>query len=188
MCVSTRDEYSKPVRDLLTTLCGRYPTLISATLLAIQEHILSMGELCLYLFKELPLHIWKPTEEDFYLLSTGLMQSSVSSHENNLARLILAHLNWNFVHDDNEQLFLPYSIHFRTAVLLVDATTKHYSDGMVKGSETSITWENWVWKFVLKLRLHILDQEARVAYSYFNDPSSVLRHIPENQNQMFSGT
>ncbi|XP_044731405.1 ectopic P granules protein 5 homolog [Chrysoperla carnea] len=178
--VSTRENNSKHVRDLLSNLTVKHPILISTILKCLHEHISHMGQLALYLFKELPLHLWVPTEEDFQLLAQELTNRPIISFENNLVRFILAHLNWDFRENSkNDELFLPQQIHLRIALLLVTATTKHYADGMAKGTDVCMIWESWVWKFLLRLRLHLFDQDSRTIYYYFNDPVVVLQNIPE---------
>lgn len=53
-------------------------------------------QLSLYLFTELKIDKWVPQEEDIKILSVWLHQHPLTSTENQLARVILTHLNWGF--------------------------------------------------------------------------------------------
>ena len=55
---------------------------------------------CILLFKELPLHLWIPTQEDISVVRSWLISSSLSSHEHVLAKVIISGLNWGVKSDE----------------------------------------------------------------------------------------
>ncbi len=52
--------------------------------------------MCLYLYKELPLHLWKPSERDITLLRRWLLHTELGCTSNQLARLIVQGMNWGY--------------------------------------------------------------------------------------------
>ncbi len=50
----------------------------------------------LYLFKELPLHLWTPARAEVGLIRDWLLNFSLTAVENRLACIILEGLNWGF--------------------------------------------------------------------------------------------
>jgi len=74
----------------------------------------------------LPLHLWKPSEQDLSIISNWLLDCPLNSTENQLARQILSQLNWGCegpgLHEGD--LFLPLELHHRVAVLVVEAALR----------------------------------------------------------------
>lgn len=50
----------------------------------------------LYLFKELPLHLWSPNVDEVGVIRSWLLDYGLSAVENKLACIILEGLNWGF--------------------------------------------------------------------------------------------
>ncbi|KAF5285353.1 hypothetical protein FQA39_LY04452 [Lamprigera yunnana] len=150
---ATQETCSKSARILLTHVTSKYPYIISDIIVNIKKNFAKIGSLTLYLFEELPLSIWKPFETDMEIISNWLTKNSITSDESRLARMILARLNWGF---KNDSLFLPYSLHFDVALLLVEVV------------QIEPGYLQWAWQTSFRLRLHYTDKG-------FND----LKQIPE---------
>lgn len=148
---------SKNARILLAHLTSRHPQLISDILVCVKKNLFTMGDQSLYLFEDLPLSIWKIQSSDIDTISAWLSQSPITSVESKLSRMILSRLNWDI--GDDQQLFLPYSTHFRVATLLVEVV------------EQEPGYLAWAWQMVFRLRLHVTDKG-------FTD----LTHIIELEN------
>lgn len=54
------------------------------------------SKVSLYLFKELPLYLWKPSSSEIALIRDWLLNYSLTTVENKLACIILEGLNWGF--------------------------------------------------------------------------------------------
>ncbi|XP_056634672.1 ectopic P granules protein 5 homolog [Diorhabda sublineata] len=134
---STQENCSKSTRILLTHITSKYPHLLSNILKEVKDNIDKIGPFSLYLYEELPLSVWKITENDLDMISRLLLNNPTSSFENKLSRMILARLNWDAI---------PYEIHCDVAILVVQAFLK----------EPAI--ENWSWQTILRLKLHISDK------------------------------
>lgn len=65
----TQESCSKSARILLTHLTSKHPHLLSGILKQVKENIEQIGALALYLYEELPLTIWKVTEDDLEIIS-----------------------------------------------------------------------------------------------------------------------
>ncbi|CAB1319873.1 unnamed protein product [Coregonus sp. 'balchen'] len=82
--VSTRETYSKVGRELLAAIATAHPYIISVLLDRLRETIETVGMVALYLCKELPLFLWRPSPEEKYLtdkpynglISEGIKQVS----------------------------------------------------------------------------------------------------------------
>lgn len=98
----------------------------------------------LYLYEELPLAIWVPTQNDMKAISSLLLNHTAQEDESRLARMILSRLNWDFARPG--ELFLPYAVHCQTAILVAEAAEKEPA------------YLPWAWQTVLRLRLHINDK------------------------------
>jgi len=48
-----------------------------------------------FLFRGLPLHQWRPTDDDIEILRRWLIGTELKSVENHLARLIIDRMNWD---------------------------------------------------------------------------------------------
>lgn len=141
---ATQESCSKCAAILLNNITSRYPALISHILQEIKESI-EQAELILYLFRELPLHLWRITESDLNVLSVWLLQRNFTSVENHLARLILSNLNWGF--DGAGVMFLGADLHVRAALLVAETVSKCGS-GL----------NEWAWRLVYRLKLHVTDR------------------------------
>ncbi|XP_043590253.1 ectopic P granules protein 5 homolog isoform X3 [Bombus pyrosoma] len=190
----TQDSCSKDARSLLSNLTNKYPSLLSDILLKLRDNFVSAGKLSLYLFADLKLHKWVPHEKDIVILSTWLKQYSLTSTENQLARLILTNLNWRF--NESGNLYLPIDLHRRVALLIVELTMKYVPDSSVQNASLLVegvkqvstmirpqTAEHifslWAWDMISKLRLHQLDQsEAHCHYALLN-PTAAFAHVPD---------
>lgn len=69
----------------------------------------------LYLFKELPLHLWSPSEEEVGVIRGWLLDYSLSAVENKLACIILEGLNWGF--QPVSEHLICFSQHFMCCVV-----------------------------------------------------------------------
>jgi hypothetical protein len=99
------------------------------------------SQLSLYLFKELPLQLWKPTEQDLSIISYWLLEFPLSSIENQLARQILSQLNWGCEGPGlyGGVLSLPLELHHRVAVLVVEAALRFIPEAVSTGGAGLIT-------------------------------------------------
>lgn len=61
-----------------------------------QPFSLLPSKVSLYLFKELPLYLWKPSSSEIALIREWLLNYSLTTVENKLACIILEGLNWGF--------------------------------------------------------------------------------------------
>jgi hypothetical protein len=48
-----------------------------------------------FLYRGLPVNLWKPSDTDLSLLRRWLIESGIQSVDHMLARLIISRLNWN---------------------------------------------------------------------------------------------
>ncbi|CAG9823224.1 unnamed protein product [Phaedon cochleariae] len=135
---ATQESCSKSSRILLTHITSKHPHLLTNILKVVKENMDKIGPLALYLYEELPLSIWKITENDMEMISRLLLNhNSVSSNENKLSRMILSRLDWDKI---------PYEIHCDVAILVVNAVFQNPA------------MENWAWQTILRLKLHINDK------------------------------
>nr|XP_023017259.1 ectopic P granules protein 5 homolog [Leptinotarsa decemlineata] len=137
---ASQESCSKSARILLTHITSKYPHLLSNILKEVKDNIQKIGSLSLYLYEELPLSIWKFSENDLETISRLLLNNSITSNENKLSRMILSRLNWDEI---------PHDIHCNVALLVVNAVLQ----------EPGI--ENWGWQTILRLRLHISDKSFK---------------------------
>ncbi|XP_064604344.1 ectopic P granules protein 5 homolog [Liolophura sinensis] len=171
----TRDFCSKVGRELLSAMAAAHPFIISIIIQRLKDVLEETGmdddvsEMCLYLFREMPLYQWQPTKEDMDVLGVWLLESDVSQPQNHLARLILSNLDWGFTRQE-DRLSLPVDLHRQLALLLVQAFAKFVADknagyailqGMkqvasaVRNQMTSEQqFSIWVWDLALRLHLH----------------------------------
>ncbi|XP_028134145.1 ectopic P granules protein 5 homolog isoform X1 [Diabrotica virgifera virgifera] len=134
---TTQENCCKSARILLTHITSKYPHLLSNILKEVKDNMDKIGALSLYLYEELPLSVWKITESDLELISRLLLNNSMSTYENKMARMILSRLNWDTI---------PYEIHCDVAILVVQCVYQ----------EPGI--ENWAWQTILRLKLHVSDK------------------------------
>ncbi|XP_020712165.2 ectopic P granules protein 5 homolog isoform X2 [Athalia rosae] len=190
----TQESCSKDARSLLSNLTSKYPSLLSDLLRKLKDNFVFIGKLSLYLFTELRIGKWVPSEDDFKILSTWLHQYPLCSTENHLARLILSHLNWGL--DSKGNLCLGISIHRRVALLVVELTMKYIPDtpaqtasllaegvkqvsSMVRPQNNEHAFSLWSWEIVSRLRLHQLDRSDSTARYTISNPSAALAQIPD---------
>ncbi|XP_044253867.1 ectopic P granules protein 5 homolog isoform X2 [Tribolium madens] len=133
----TQDICSKSARTLLTHITSKHHHLLSMILKYIKENIELAGSLVLYLYEELPLTIWKLTDDDLSIIAWLLCHNSIQSNESKLARMILSRLNWDII---------PYKLHCEVALLVLRA------------SEQEPGYLQWGWQTILRLKLHINDK------------------------------
>ena len=51
--------------------------------------------MALYLFSELPVGVWQPSDPDLLILRQWLLNFSLGTQENQLAQTILGKINWD---------------------------------------------------------------------------------------------
>ncbi|CAD7085229.1 unnamed protein product [Hermetia illucens] len=188
---TTRNICYKPCKDVLSSLALLYPKLISDLIKITNENMISHENVD-YMFKSMPLEIWKPDEGSLKILTAWLLNCPSESKENILSRIIIGRMNWGF-NSDNE-LFLARDIHVRIACVVCEAASKYSSDingslGIpVSVSQASNTvdahsqreqFSNWCWNVISTLHLHYLDQGERIAMLILGNPAHYLRCIPD---------
>ncbi|XP_049842891.1 ectopic P granules protein 5 homolog isoform X1 [Schistocerca gregaria] len=124
LSAATRDLCSKTARSLLAGVTAEFPALLSVLLANLQDNFERAGKMSLYLFRELPLRQWRPGDADLSLLSEWLLHRPLATPENQLARLVLAGLDWGLAPGGRE-LVLPLEVHRRAASLVVEACDRH---------------------------------------------------------------
>ncbi|NXK38181.1 EPG5 protein, partial [Piprites chloris] len=174
--LSTRETFSKVGRELLGAIASIHTQIISILLDRIRETIEKVGMVSLYLFKELPLYLWKPSASEIALIRDWLLNYSLTTVENKLACIILEGLNWGFGEQQNS-LHLDPAIHSEVALMVLEAYQKYLSQkpyagllsesikqvsylaSIVRYGETPETsFNQWAWSLVLRLKLHRNDR------------------------------
>lgn len=166
---ATQELCCKNARILLTHITSKYPYLLSDVLQLVRENIFTISSLCLHLYEELPLSVWLLNENDFNIISKWLIQSSVTSNESCLARMIISRLNWDVSNDG--KLFLPYELHCKVALLVAEAI------------QLDSTYESWCWHTLFRLKLHINDKGI-ADFSKIKEPdyySVIMKGIKDKQ-------
>ncbi|XP_055633796.1 ectopic P granules protein 5 homolog isoform X2 [Toxorhynchites rutilus septentrionalis] len=196
----TKDFCYKAVKDLLLNIVTKYPSLVTNLLQSLKQDVGSADQSAMYIFKSLPLAMWRPQWDDFELLANWLLNFGFDSIQSSTARVILIHLNYNF--DQNQELFLPHHIHVRIACLVMEVYTKHVPEAL--GSTQSFTasvgslvksrvaqeqFLTWCWNVVGLLRLHCMDQSAETITNLLRNPTLILRQVPELERaaQIYQG-
>ncbi|XP_063278049.1 ectopic P granules protein 5 homolog isoform X2 [Prinia subflava] len=173
--LSTREMFSKVGRELLGAIASIHTQIISVLLDRIRETIEKVGMVSLYLFKELPLYLWKPSSSEIALLRDWLLNYSLTTVENKLACIILEGLNWAF--GEHNTLHLDPSVHSEVALMVLEAYQKYLSQkpyagllsesikqvsylaSIVRYGETPETsFNQWSWSLILRLKLHRNDR------------------------------
>ncbi|XP_077996830.1 ectopic P granules protein 5 homolog [Glandiceps talaboti] len=194
----TREFCCKVGRELLSSIATTHPFIMSTLLHQVKKSLDAVGMMCIYLFQELPLHLWLPSDEDMALLRVWLLEHNLSSAENQLARQILAKMNWGFTHKE-DTLFLDLSLHRNVAILVVEVYSKFImekSSGLISdtfkqlaylatfapGVKYSLTPNQqlsiWAWEMVLKLRLNQLEQPQTPLAAY-DHPTDWSKDVPD---------
>uniref|UniRef100_A0AAY4BDZ3 Ectopic P-granules autophagy protein 5 homolog n=1 Tax=Denticeps clupeoides TaxID=299321 RepID=A0AAY4BDZ3_9TELE len=180
--VATRETFSKVGRELLAAIAMAHPHIISVLLERLQETIDKVGMVSLYLFKELPLHLWRPIPSEVGLIRAWLLDHSLQAVENKLACIILESLNWGF--QSNGYLTLPADLHTEVALLVVEAYQKYLTDkpygGLISegikqvsylasvvrlGHTPEASFNQWAWDLILRLKLHTYERSPQDAWT-----------------------
>ncbi|XP_074877348.1 ectopic P granules protein 5 homolog isoform X2 [Buteo buteo] len=173
--LSTRETFSKVGRELLGAIASIHTQIISVLLDRVKETIEKVGMVSLYLFKELPLYLWKPSSSEIALIRDWLLNYSLTTVENKLACIILEGLNWGF--GEHDALHLDPAVHSEVALMVLEAYQKYLSQkpyagllsesikqvsylaSIVRYGETPETsFNQWAWGLVLRLKLHRNDR------------------------------
>ncbi|XP_034176460.2 ectopic P-granules autophagy protein 5 isoform X1 [Osmia lignaria lignaria] len=195
----TQHSCSKDARFLLSNLTNKYPSLLSDILQKLRDNFVLAGKLSLYLFTELKIDKWVPQEEDIKILSVWLHQHPLTSTENQLARVILTHLNWGF--DENGTLYLPINLHRRIALLIVELTMKYVPDtstqasllqegvkqvsSMIRPQNAQHPFSLWAWDVISRLRLHQLDQTEALCHNALLNPAEAFSNVPDMDSDSY---
>ncbi|EDL09441.1 mCG125522, isoform CRA_c [Mus musculus] len=169
--LSTRETFSKVGRELLGAIAAVHPEIISVLLDRVQETIDQVGMVSLYLFKELPLYLWRPSAPEIAVIRDWLLNNNLTAVKNKLACVILEGLNWGFT--EQGTLHLDQALHTEVALLVLEAYQKYlaqkpytglisesmkqvsYLASIVRYGETPETsFNQWAWNLILRLKLH----------------------------------
>ncbi|XP_078670454.1 ectopic P granules protein 5 homolog isoform X2 [Branchiostoma floridae x Branchiostoma belcheri] len=191
----TREFCSKVGRELLSSICLVHPTAASTLMERVGSTMDQVGLMSLYLYKDLPLHLWLPQAPDMVLLEKWLLQTELQSPEHRLARLIAARLNWG-TNAQGDRLFLPLKLHRWMGLLLVQVSNHFMYNkeqaGLIAAGIKQVTQlaaaarltvgpdqqlSTWLWEVALQLRLHATEQ-PQPALSAGNSTQAVSQDIP----------
>uniref|UniRef100_A0A8D2L1T6 Ectopic P-granules autophagy protein 5 homolog n=1 Tax=Varanus komodoensis TaxID=61221 RepID=A0A8D2L1T6_VARKO len=172
--LSTRETFSKVGRELLGAITAVHTSMISVLLDRVRDTIQRVGMVTLYLFKELPMSLWKPSASEVALIRDWLLNYNLTEVENKLACVILEGLNWG--HCENGILHLDPAVHAEVALTILEAYQKYLSQKLYSGliSESlrqvsylasivrygktpETSFNQWAWGLVLRLKLHMND-------------------------------
>ncbi|KAL7985733.1 hypothetical protein Chor_013665 [Crotalus horridus] len=117
-------------RELLAAITAVHPAMISLLLDRVRETIESVGMVTLYLFKELPMLLWKPSASEIALLRDWLLNYSLTEVENKLACIILEEMNWGPSEQqqdvfDQGYLHIGPAVHAEVALMILEAYQKY---------------------------------------------------------------
>ncbi|KAM4841336.1 ectopic P granules protein 5 homolog isoform 2-T2 [Thomomys bottae] len=169
--LSTRETFSKVGRELLGAITAVHPYVISVLLDRVQETIDRVGMVSLYLFKELPLYLWRPSASEIAVIRDWLLNYNLTVVKNKLACVVLEGLNWGFA--EQGTLHLDQAVHADVALMVLEAYQKYfvqkpyaglisesmkqvsYLASIVRYGETPETsFNQWAWNLILRLKLH----------------------------------
>ncbi|NXI45119.1 EPG5 protein, partial [Galbula dea] len=189
---STRETFSKVGRELLGAIATIHTQIISVLLDQVRDTIEKVGMVSLYLFKELPLYLWKPSSSEIAVMRDWLLNYSLATVENKLACVILEGLNWGFG-EHHDALHLDPAVHSEVALMVLEAYQKHLSQkpyagllsesikqvsylaSIVRYGETPETsFNQWVWNLILRLKLHRNDRGMQHGWPAVPVSDSVL--------------
>ncbi|NWS73830.1 EPG5 protein, partial [Crotophaga sulcirostris] len=189
--LSTRETFSKVGRELLGAIAGIHTEIISVLLDRVRHTIEKVGMVSLYLFKELPLYLWKPSSSEMALIRDWLLNYSLTTVENKLACIILEGLNWGFA--EHDALHLDPAVHSEVALMVLEAYQKYLSQkpyagllsesikqvsylaSIVRYGETPETsFNQWAWGLILRLKLHRNDRGMQHGWAAAPVSDSVL--------------
>ncbi|XP_019465701.1 LOW QUALITY PROTEIN: ectopic P granules protein 5 homolog [Meleagris gallopavo] len=190
--LSTRETFSKVGRELLGAIASVHTQIISVLLDRVKETIERVGMVSLYLFKELPLYLWKPSSSEIALIRDWLLNYSLTTVENKLACIILEGLNWG-LGEQKDALHLDPAIHSEVALMVVEAYLKYLSQkpyagllsesikqvsylaSIVRYGETpESSFNQWAWGLILRLKLHRNDRGIQCGWPAVPVSDSVL--------------
>ncbi|XP_059615700.1 ectopic P granules protein 5 homolog [Phlebotomus argentipes] len=182
---STKHDCSKIARDLIANLAEECPELISDIILQFEGNSLEGSSYGTYLLKRLPLQKWRPGPGVLDTLEKWLLESSLESAENGMARIIINNINWGYLPDG--RLFLHAALHTRIALIIFRAAVKNSSSSsnfiaenvksLVMDKTTALNFQTWCWKMISVLKLHAIDRET--PWQVICTPEAVLSEIPE---------
>uniref|UniRef100_A0A8C2Y7F7 Ectopic P-granules 5 autophagy tethering factor n=1 Tax=Coturnix japonica TaxID=93934 RepID=A0A8C2Y7F7_COTJA len=189
--LATRETFSKVGRELLGAIASIHTQIISVLLDRVRETIEKVGMVSLYLFKELPLYLWKPSSSEIALIRDWLLNYSLTTVENKLACIILEGLNWGFCEQD--ALHLDPAVHSEVALMVLEAYLKYLSQkpysgllsesikqvsylaSIVRYGETpESSFNQWAWGLILRLKLHRNDRGIQCGWPAVPVSDSVL--------------
>ena len=167
---STKDNSCKNCRDLISSVCGRHPFVLSHIVQVLKLKLADIGKLAPYLVQELPWTDFRPSREDLSVVFAWL-RSPVGGVENLTARIVLSNMNWAFG-------ILPVEHHIATAITIVETYIKYTTDAACQGIvNTSVStmsnlamatisstgsseqqFTKWCWELLSRLRLHMMDR------------------------------
>ncbi|XP_059563190.1 ectopic P granules protein 5 homolog isoform X3 [Myotis daubentonii] len=169
--LSTRETFSKVGRELLGAITAVHPETISILLDRVQDTIDQVGMVSLYLFKELPLYLWRPSASEIAVIRDWLLNYDLTMVKNKLACVILEGLNWGL--GEQGTLHLDQAVHAEVALMILEAYQKYlaqkpyagllsesmkqvsYLASIVRYGETPETsFNQWAWNLILRLKLH----------------------------------
>ncbi|XP_062984350.1 ectopic P granules protein 5 homolog [Elgaria multicarinata webbii] len=188
--LSTRETFSKVGRELLAAITAVHTSMISVLLDRVRETIERVGMVSLYLFKELPMLLWKPSASEVALIRDWLLNYDLTEVENKLACIILEGLNWGPC--ENGSLHLDPAVHAEVALMVLEAYQKYLSQkpytglisesirqvsylaSIVRYGETPETsFNQWAWGLVLRLKLHLNDYDLQKGWTPVPGSSTV---------------
>ncbi|XP_054253220.1 ectopic P granules protein 5 homolog [Indicator indicator] len=191
LSLSTRETFSKVGRELLGSIASIHIQMISVLLDRVRETIEKVGMVSLYLFKELPLYLWKPSSSEIAVIRDWLLNYSLTTVENKLACVILEGLNWGF--GEHDALHLDPAVHSEIALMVLEAYQKYLSQkpyagllsesikqvsylaSIVRYGETPETsFNQWAWSLILRLKLHRNDRGMQQGWPAVPVSDSVL--------------
>ncbi|KAG0214731.1 Ectopic P granules protein 5 [Mortierella sp. NVP41] len=124
-----RRELSKPVREILRSVCDSHSAVISFVLHFVEEHFGEMGDMAQYLFRELSLDEWRMSNGDFSILQKFLETPPLSSQQSLFARSILSSLQWSQDEDDDssgqDRVVVSEAFRKELALTLTDICIQH---------------------------------------------------------------
>ncbi|ETE58050.1 Ectopic P granules protein 5-like protein, partial [Ophiophagus hannah] len=153
--LSTRETFSKVGRELLAAITAVHTNMISVLLDRVRETIESVGMVTLYLFKELPMLLWKPSASEVALIRDWLLNYSLTEVENKLACIILEEMNWG-PGDQHGHLHISPAVHAEVALMILEAYQKYLPQKPYSGL-LSESFKQWAWGMILRLKLHMND-------------------------------
>uniref|UniRef100_A0A8C8R5P1 Ectopic P-granules autophagy protein 5 homolog n=1 Tax=Pelusios castaneus TaxID=367368 RepID=A0A8C8R5P1_9SAUR len=181
--LSTRETFSKVGRELLGAITGVHTGIISVLLDRVRDTIEKVGMVSLYLFKELPLYLWKPSSSEIALIRDWLLNYGLTTVENKLACIILEGLNWGFGEHDTT-LHLDPAVHAEVALMVLEAYQKYlpqkpyggllsesikqvsYLASVVRyGEMPETSFNQWAWGLILRLKLHRNDPGVQQSWA-----------------------